>query len=151
MSTGKRLAKRSIVGTRVCALGDDGKFYSGVIQAVKTPAQYAENSNCINLTPDTRYTVKFDLKNAVPTRGYREFLEGELIGPGFRTIAEANPNLLSGQKVYITFNGREVCGEVIVHEKQTDEVVISALPPGHEVISKIFILKIIFNAFFGNY
>lgn len=133
MSTGKRLAKRSIVGTRVCAPGEDGKYYSGVIQAVKTPAHYAENTNCINLTPDTRYTVKFDFKNAVPTRGYREYLEGDLIGPGFRTIAEAAPQLLSGQKVYITFNGREVSGEVIVHQQQTDEVVISAMPPGHEV------------------
>lgn len=121
------------MGTRVCALGDDGKYYSGAIQAVKTPAQYAENSNCINLTPDTRYTVKFDMKNAVPSKGYREYFESELIGPGFRTIAEAAPQLLSGQKVYITFNGREVSGEIIVHQIQTDEVVISALPPGHEV------------------
>lgn len=133
MSTGKRLAKRSIIGTRVCALGDDGKYYSGVIQAVKTPAHYAENSNCINLTPDTRYTVKFDLKSAVLSRGSREYLESELIGPGFRTIAEAAPQLLSGQKVYITHNGREVCGEVILHQQQTDEVVISALPTGYEV------------------
>lgn len=35
MSTGKRLAKRSIIGTRVCALGTDGLYYAGVIQNVK--------------------------------------------------------------------------------------------------------------------
>lgn len=134
MSTGKRLAKRSIIGTRVCALGDDGKYYSGVIQAVKTPAE--NSNNCINITPNTRYTVKFDLKSAVPTKGYREYLECDLIGPGFRSISGVN--LLSGQKVYITFNGREVSGEVIVHEQATDEVVISLLPPGHEV-NDIFI------------
>jgi hypothetical protein len=32
MSSGKRLAKRSILGTRVVAQLDDGKFYPGIIQ-----------------------------------------------------------------------------------------------------------------------
>lgn len=125
------MAKRSIIGTRVCAPGEDGKYYSGVIQAVKTPATFAENTNCINLTPHTRYTVKFDLKSAVPPKGYREYRECDLIGPGFRSISGVQ--LLNGQRVYITFNGREVSGEVVVHQQTTDEVVISALPPGHEV------------------
>ncbi|XP_055907153.1 uncharacterized protein LOC129942280 [Eupeodes corollae] len=65
MSTGRRLAKRSIIGTRVCAPGPDGLWYSGVIQDVKTPpstSQPSENNNCINLTPDTKYTVRFDFK-----------------------------------------------------------------------------------------
>lgn len=132
MSTGKRLAKRSIIGTRVCAPGDDGKYYSGVIQAVKTPGNFAENSNCINLTPNTRYTVKFDLKSAVPARGFREYRDCDLIGPGFRSISGVN--LQNGQKVYLTFNGREVSGEVMVHHQANDEVVITAFPPGHEVI-----------------
>lgn len=39
MSTGKRLAKRSILGTKVMVPGTDDLFHSGVIQAVKTPAQ----------------------------------------------------------------------------------------------------------------
>lgn len=138
MSTGKRLAKRSIIGTRVCAPGDDGKYYSGVIQAVKTPAHFAENTNCINLTPNTRYSVKFDLKSAVSSRGYREYRECELVGPGFRTISGVQ--LLGGQKVYLTFNGREVSGEVIVHQQANDEVIISAFPPGHEVIYLYFYL-----------
>lgn len=133
MSTGKRLAKRSIIGTRVCAPGDDGKYYAGVIQAVKTPASYSENTNCINLTPNTRYTVKFDQKSAVSSKGYREYRECELVGPGFRSISGCN--LLNGQKVYITFNGREVSGDVISHQQDNDEVIIQVFPPGHEVIN----------------
>ena len=35
MSTGKRLAKRSILGTKVMVPGPDGKHYPGHIQAVK--------------------------------------------------------------------------------------------------------------------
>lgn len=145
MSTGKRLAKRSIIGTRVCAPGDDGKYYSGVIQAVKTPAHFAENTNCINLTPNTRYTVKFDLKNAVPARGYRECRESELVGPGFRSITGLQ--LLSGQKVFLTFNGREVSGEVLAHQQTNDEVLITAYPPGHEVIFTFifFVCKVGYN------
>lgn len=138
MSTGKRLAKRSIIGTRVCAPGDDGKYYAGVIQAVKTPASFAENTNCINLTPNTRYTVKFDLKNAVPARGYREYRECELVGPGFRTISGCT--LLEGQKIYITYNGREVSGEVVEHRQEKDEVKLQACPPGYEVYFHFYTL-----------
>ena len=32
----KRLAKRSIIGTRIAAPGHDGRFYPGVIEATKT-------------------------------------------------------------------------------------------------------------------
>ena len=41
-SSSKRLAKRSILGTRVAVRGDDGKFYSGMIQATKTVGEDAE-------------------------------------------------------------------------------------------------------------
>ena len=40
-SSSKRLAKRSILGTRVAVRGDDGKFYSGMIQATKTVGEDA--------------------------------------------------------------------------------------------------------------
>ncbi|XP_044726630.1 zinc finger protein 395 [Chrysoperla carnea] len=122
MSTGKRLAKRSIIGTRVCAPGDNGKYYSGVIHAVKTPATYPENNNCINLTTNTRYSVRFDTKLAVGKRGCREYRECELIGPGFGSITGLT--LMHGQKVFITFNGRETSGEVIRHQPEIDEVLI---------------------------
>lgn len=154
MSTGKRLAKRSIIGTRVCAPFEDGKYYSGIIQAVKTPAStYPENNNCINLTPNTRYTVKFDNSsmrqflsgvnncginnnnnNNIGRNTTAEFMSCHLFGPGFRPILDIE--LVKGQKVYVTYNGREVCGDVIKHNLNTDEVIINICPPGAEV-SKI--------------
>ncbi|KAF5277740.1 hypothetical protein FQR65_LT03720 [Abscondita terminalis] len=130
MSTGKRLAKRSIIGTRVCAPGEDGKFYSGVIHAVKTPASHSENNNCINLTPNTRYSVRFDSRQGNLGRTTVEFREVDLIGPGFRSIAGIE--LVSGQKAYVTYNGREVCGEVFSHNLESDEVIITIFPPGFE-------------------
>ena len=122
MSTGKRLAKRSIIGTRVCAPGEDGKYYSGVIQAVKTPANFVENNNCINLTPNTRYTVRFDSRQGNLGRTTAEFFEVDLIGPGFQSVLGLE--LVAEQKCYVTFNGREVAGEVCAHNPELDEVII---------------------------
>ena len=134
MSTGKRLAKRSIIGTRVCASTSDGKYYSGVITAVKTPptSTSTENSNCINITPDTRYEVRFDSKHAIEYFNTNNFYDSQLIGPGFRSIS-SGIRLLPGQTVYITYNGREVSGEVISHHENLDEVIISIAPSGFEV------------------
>lgn len=130
MSTGKRLAKRSIIGTRVCAPGEDGKYYSGVIQAVKTPANFMENNNCINLTPNTRYTVRFDSRQGNLGRTTAEFFETDLIGPGFQSVLGVE--LVAGQKCFVTYNGREVCGEVCKHHAETDEVIIRIHPTGIE-------------------
>ena len=130
MSTGKRLAKRSIIGTRVCAPGEDGKYYSGVIQAVKTPANFVENNNCINLTPNTRYTVRFDSRQGNLGRTTAEFFEVDLIGPGFQSVLGLE--LVAEQKCYVTFNGREVAGEVCAHNPELDEVIIRIHPPGSE-------------------
>lgn len=126
MSTGKRLAKRSIIGTRVAALGDDGLYYSGMIQAVKTPAPFPENNNCINLTPNTRYTVRFD--GGKLTREYRD---AELIGPGFRGMTGVR--LQPAQRVFLTHNGREVRADVITHDHDTDEMRVKIHAPTSEV------------------
>lgn len=126
MSTGKRLAKRSIIGTRVAALGDDGLYYSGMIQAVKTPAPFPENNNCINLTPNTRYTVRFD-----GGKSTREYRDTELIGPGFRGMAGVR--LRPGQKVFLTYNGRESRAEVLHHQYETDELRVQVHTPNAEV------------------
>ncbi|CAG9782951.1 unnamed protein product [Diatraea saccharalis] len=126
MSTGKRLAKRSIIGTRVAALGEDGLYYSGMIQAVKTPAPFPENNNCINLTPNTRYTVRFD--GGKITREYRD---AELIGPGFRGMTGVR--LQPGQRVYLTYNGREVRADVQTHDHISDELRVLVHAPGAEV------------------
>jgi len=56
MSTGKRLAKRSILGTRVVAPGDDGRLYPGIIADMKTPE--GGGSSTTNTSPNhIRYTV----------------------------------------------------------------------------------------------
>lgn len=142
MSTGKRLAKRSIIGTRVCAQGTDGIWYSGIIQEVKTPANTSlrENNNCINLTPNTRYKVRFDIKQDMAHRGpIKEFRESELIGPGFRTIMDVS--LRQGQKVFLTYNGRESSGEVLNHDVTNDEVNVVITPIGFEVSFNFFLIN----------
>ncbi|XP_052903046.1 zinc finger protein 395 [Anopheles moucheti] len=135
MSTGKRLAKRSIVGTRVCAPGTDGIWYSGKIEFVKTATDQQKEqpgrtgtggtnggSNFLpGLTTPARYTVLFDsMKDGARLGLAREFRETELIGRGFRTIADVK--LKPGQKVFLTYNGRENAGEVIAHDDLKDEV-----------------------------
>ncbi|KRT85429.1 hypothetical protein AMK59_2448 [Oryctes borbonicus] len=140
MSTGKRLAKRSIIGTRVCAPGGDGKYYSGVIHAVKTPGSFPENNNCINLTPNTHYSVRFDASSfGRQGGGYgvacrtMEFKDVDLIGPGFCSVLDVC--LVAGQKVFVTYKGREVCGDVIQHNCETDDVLIAiSAAPGFDCI-----------------
>lgn len=146
MSTGKRLAKRSIIGTRVCALGTDGFYYAGVIQNVKSPHNSTSpsfmhpamlsTSNSANM-----YVVRFDVKRNAVGPGKvaihlgvpqnREFRDVELIGPGFRNILDCT--LKSGQKVFVTNNGRECNGEVVEHDIVRDEVTIKIVAQGHEV------------------
>ncbi|XP_067615617.1 zinc finger protein 395 isoform X3 [Eurosta solidaginis] len=79
MSAGRRLAKRSIIGTKVCAPGPDGLWYSGVIQDVRTPptatvtlsslasaaagdCTNSSDTNGTNFNADTKYIVRFDFK-----------------------------------------------------------------------------------------
>lgn len=134
MSTGKRLAKRSIIGMRVCALApDDGLYYPGRITSVKTPDSPKDNQNCINLTPNTRYSVRFDPNPAFGPhrRGIYEFSCSELIGDGFGNITDVK--LKSNQKIYITHNGRETGGVVVEHDVTLDEVTIQIQANPNEV------------------
>lgn len=107
MSTGKRLAKRSIIGTRVCApvnFGHGHELYiPGVISASRGVPPY-----------ETIYTVRFSLNRdqklaSLPARC--EYRPSELIGPGFGAASDAK--LVPGQKVFVTHNGREVAGTLI--------------------------------------
>ena len=70
MSTGKRLAKRSILGTRVVAPGDDGRLYPGIIADMKTPE--GGSSSTSNTSNHIRYTVRFD-----ENRKIKDFIEME--------------------------------------------------------------------------
>ncbi|XP_015594319.1 zinc finger protein 395 [Cephus cinctus] len=130
MSTGKRLAKRSIIGTRVCAPGNDGKYYSGVIHAVKTPASTTAESG-LSITPKTRYSVRFDaVPGGRPPSPSTEYSDRDLIGPGFGSVTAAI--LVPGQKVYLTYNGREIHAEVTQHREHLDEVDVIIAPNGQE-------------------
>lgn len=134
MSTNKRLAKRSIVGTRVCAPGQNKLYYSGVIQKVKTQSIGIGDNNCIMLTPDTKYMVRFDLGQEMV--GSNEYLGSELIGPGFRSVM--NLHLTPRQRIFITYNGRESVAEVLSHDFVQDEVHVRILGNGYEVSMFIF-------------
>ncbi|XP_064652997.1 zinc finger protein 395-like isoform X2 [Lineus longissimus] len=111
----RRLAKRSIIGTRVSAQWKDGRFYPGVIQATRN----AQNG-------DTIYNVMFDDGFA------KEVGEVSLIAPGFQTVNSLT--LKQGQKVYITHNGREITGQVSDHDVDLDEVFITSKLPDGEVV-----------------
>ena len=111
MSTGKRLAKRSILGTRIVAPGHDGRFYPAVIQAVKTCQPNTEAEN--------RYSVRFD-----NSRKVSEFLERDLIGPGFAGLSNQT-HLMPGQRVYITHTGREMEGTINAHDPATDQITVN--------------------------
>lgn len=113
MSTGKRLAKRSIIGTRVCApvpVSPGVELYlPGVISATRGGPEPG---------PTMVYTITFNpgaaaqhnklAAQSVPTRC--EYRAGELIGPGFGSVAQAK--LTAGQRVFITYNGREVAATI---------------------------------------
>ncbi|XP_059490594.1 zinc finger protein 704 [Neocloeon triangulifer] len=121
MSTGKRLAKRSIVGTRVCVPSKDNIFVPGVICAVKSGS----------------YSVR--LESPAP-RTTCEFPERDLVGPGFRSIHGLT--LEAGQKVFLTHNGREVSANVVAHVRgeNKDEVTVTLNPAALERGSPILTL-----------
>lgn len=131
MSTTKRLAKRSIVGTRVCAPGPNKLYYSGIITKVKTPPSFGgiHDTNCIMLTADTKYIVRFDFGQSMV--GSSEYLGSELIGPGFQSVM--NVNLAPGQRTFITYNGRESSAEVLSYDCTKDEVCVRIPGSGSEV------------------
>ncbi|XP_076361718.1 zinc finger protein 395-like isoform X1 [Tachypleus tridentatus] len=116
MSTGKRLAKRSIIGMRVCAPMEDGRFYPGVIHATKTEAGGKDA---------IIYCILFDEKK-FPVKKFRA---NELIGPSFQNISSIK--LKNKQKVYVTYNGREVVGTVVHHRPDIDQVILIVEPSSH--------------------
>ena len=139
----KRLAKRSILGTRVAVRGDDGKFYAGMIQATKT-CEEAESSSSSHaesnrgggpVQTENRYSVRLDA-----TRKVKECAESEIIGPGFGSVA--GNKLCAGQIVYVTHMNREVQGAVLHHGKES--VVIQLLVSAnnhtkhHETLQTVF-------------
>ncbi|XP_038051323.1 zinc finger protein 704-like isoform X2 [Patiria miniata] len=109
----KRLAKRSIIGTRVCAPWPDGIYYPGKIR---------------NMENRSVYTICFD-------DGYtKAFREADIVGQGFRGVGSVH--LKFGQKVFITNNGREMVGHVQKHKKPTNEVFIKIADSSETMIQR---------------
>lgn len=112
MSTGKRLAKRSILGTRVACCLEDGKYYPGMICDVKSNDEGGPQVYSVRVEGDRRP---------------RDLREGDLVGSGFTSVSSVK--LRPEQKVFITFNNREVSGRTIYHRPNIDEVLISVVNP----------------------
>ncbi|XP_001995855.2 zinc finger protein 395 isoform X3 [Drosophila grimshawi] len=108
------------------------------------------------LNADTRYIVRFDFKtqsnpatatttttpptvplsHISPAQALRrnamtkEFRDSDLIGPGFRSILSIQ--LQPGQRIFITYNGREQSGDVVQHDVERDEVIVKITTIGNE-------------------
>lgn len=118
MSSGKRIAKRSIVGTRVCVKQDNGLYIPGVIESCRSGSFGSE----------AIYGVVAEKLNPVESnttcKVKQEYLASQIIGPGFKSIGNGL-KLIPNQRVYITFNGREVSGLVINHDLSNDQVLLN--------------------------
>jgi hypothetical protein len=64
-----------------------------------------------------RYSVRFD-----ESRRVVEFLEMDLIGPGFQSVTSVR--LMPGQVVFVTQNHREMQARVIRHDFETQDVLL---------------------------
>lgn len=108
MISSKRIAKRSIVGTRVSTMFSNGIFYPGTIRGI-VPRPAAP-------TGEVLYQVLGD-DGAV-----REVPSNMIVGPGFQSVA--NTHLKFNQLVFTTLNGREIQAVVQKHRKPTNEVLL---------------------------
>lgn len=74
--------------------------------------------------------MRFDITGGSPPSP-KEYSDRDLIGPGFGSVTGAR--LVPGQKVYLTYNGREIHAEVTEHRQHLDEVDVVIAPNGQEV------------------
>jgi hypothetical protein len=115
MSYGKRISKRSLIGTRVSVPSDDGMYKSGFVHAVKAEEQISAGVRLPN--GQKRITVRME-----DTRRLLEYPESRIVGPGFRTSPPSK--LQPGQPVYVTHQSREVHGSVVCHRLNVNQVTI---------------------------
>jgi len=114
MSTNKRIPKRSIIGSRVSVCCKDGVWRIGVVTAMRSKED--------GLMPmEKKFSVKLEVNKAVD-----EFSENEVIGPGFLSAIPIGTELIMGQHVFVTNNGREVEGKVNNHNMIQDLVEVEA-------------------------
>ncbi|XP_064411528.1 zinc finger protein 395a isoform X2 [Latimeria chalumnae] len=110
----KRLGKRSLLRTRIGAadpLGDDGNLMPGPAQA--------------------ELCRRVSGKDGKP----REYPEDGLVGPGFQSLSGFK--LYPGQKVYVTWDGRECAGVVEQHNHVDDEVTVLMQEEGLRTCRKV--------------
>lgn len=114
----------------------------GVIQAVKTAEVDPSKGQCVSIT---KYAVRSMMEpiGGQPHTGrqqpqLREYSEVDLIGPGFQSTAGLT--LQPGQKVFVTFTGREVAGHVTKHRPDVDEVHISLQASNAVILIYFFLL-----------
>ena len=65
-----------------------------------------------------RFSVQFDDCNSKA-----EFLETDLVGPGFKPVTSIK--LEAGQLVYVTHMQREMAGRVVRHDFDSQDVIIT--------------------------
>lgn len=114
MSTNKRIPKRSIIGSRVSVCCKDGVWRIGLVTAMR-----AREDGLIPV--EKKFSVKLECSKRV-----EEFSENEVIGPGFLSAIPFGTELIMGQHVFVTNNGREVEGKVRSHNVSQDSVEVEA-------------------------
>ena len=119
MSTGKRVAKRSILGTKVMVPGVDGLYRPGFIQAMKTCEPDSSDAAAM------RYSVRLEDSGRVFEFAARDVVGGGGNGGGgaFRSVSEVQ--LPPGQRVFVTHNTREVTARVVRHDFATQDVLLT--------------------------
>lgn len=116
MYSSRTRAKNVLLGQRVCAPWKDGLYYAGVIEAVKSRP-----------TGESTFTILFD-------DGYiAEIDEDDIVGPSFAKVNCVQ--LRSGQRVYITYHGREMPARVVKHKASWKKVVVRVLDHGEHLLT----------------
>jgi len=70
---------------------------------------------------EKKFSVKLESSKTV-----EEFCESVLVGPGFLSVIPVGTELVTGQEVFVTNNGREVEGKVASHNIAQDSVEVEA-------------------------
>lgn len=107
----KRIPKRSVVGSPVCVLSEDGMWRQGTVVGMR--------SNENRLIPiEKKFCV--ELAEGPVGSSSHYYRDTEMVGPGFLTTLPLNTRLRPGQEVYMTHSGREVRGTVEEHDEFED-------------------------------
>jgi len=76
-----------------------------------------ETSYCVFFHP-----LESELRAVLPNR--KEYRAEQIIGPGFQTVSSVR-RFAAGQRVFLTFKGREMAGTVSRHDVHADELLLA--------------------------